>query len=104
MIEWLQRNAIGVVRRLERLGIPVTAGRDGRHPGQGRYAVPRSRRQTLTRPLVPLPVRAGLSAGLLSAPIIESRFRQTRFLDTAESRCARNLLHEDATWLEGASK
>jgi len=29
MIERLRKNAIGVVRRLERLGTLVTAGRDG---------------------------------------------------------------------------
>lgn len=46
-------------------------------------------------------LRAGLSAGLLSVPIIESRFRQTRFLDDAESRRARGLLREDEVWLAG---
>ena len=40
-------------------------------------------------------IRAGLAAGLLSAPIIESRFRQTRFLDDAERERAYKALAED---------
>ena len=40
-------------------------------------------------------IRAGLEAGLLSAPIIESRFRQTRFLDDAEQERAYKALAED---------
>lgn len=40
-------------------------------------------------------IRAGLEAGLLSAPIIESRFRQTPFLDDAERERARKALEED---------
>ncbi len=39
--------------------------------------------------------RAGLAAGLLSAPIIESRFTSTDFLDDAEARRARAALAED---------
>lgn len=44
-------------------------------------------------------IRAGLKAGLLSAPIIESRFRETVFLDEEESRRARRMLAEDLAWL-----
>jgi len=40
-------------------------------------------------------IRAGLEAGLLSAPIIESRFRQTHFLDDAERERAYKALAED---------
>lgn len=40
-------------------------------------------------------IRAGLEAGLLSAPIIESRFRQTPFLDVAERERAFKALAED---------
>jgi hypothetical protein len=40
-------------------------------------------------------IRAGLEAGLLSAPIIESRFRQTPFLDDAERARAQKALAED---------
>lgn len=40
-------------------------------------------------------IRAGLDAGLLSAPIIESRFRDTPFLDDAERRRAERLLAMD---------
>lgn len=40
-------------------------------------------------------IRAGLEAGLLSAPIIESKFRQTRFLDDAERERAYKALTED---------
>lgn len=47
-------------------------------------------------------LRAGLEAGLLSAPIIESRFRDTIFLDDAESRRAKHLLAQDLAWLERA--
>lgn len=45
-------------------------------------------------------IRAGLAAGLLSAPIIASRFRDTGFLDLQEEQRARRLLAEDQTWLE----
>lgn len=38
---------------------------------------------------------AGLQAGLLSAPIIESRFKQTSFLDAAERDKALKALSED---------
>lgn len=40
-------------------------------------------------------IRAGLKAGLLSAPIIESRFRQTLFFDDAEQEQACRALAED---------
>lgn len=40
-------------------------------------------------------IRAGLGAGLLSAPIIEGRFRQTTFLDDAERARAYKALAED---------
>jgi hypothetical protein len=40
-------------------------------------------------------IRAGLAARLLSAPIIESRFRQTRFFDAAERDRAHAALAED---------
>lgn len=41
-------------------------------------------------------IRAGLAAHLLSAPVIESRFRQTGFLDDAERERASRALGEDA--------
>ena len=41
-------------------------------------------------------IKAGLDAGLLSAPIIESRFRETDFLDEAERERAWKALAEDA--------
>lgn len=44
-------------------------------------------------------IRAGLEAGLLSAAVIESRFRDTVFLDDAERRRAKHLLAEDLAWL-----
>lgn len=47
-------------------------------------------------------IRAGLEAGLLSAPIIETRFRQTPFLDAAERDRAYNALAEDRAALERA--
>ena len=40
-------------------------------------------------------LRAGLAAGLLSAPIIESRFRDTVFLDAEERRRALDAFAED---------
>jgi hypothetical protein len=40
-------------------------------------------------------IRAGLGAGLLSAPVIESRFRQTTFFDEAERQRAHQALAED---------
>lgn len=40
-------------------------------------------------------IRAGLDAGLLSAPVIESRFRQTPFLDAEERERAIRALAED---------
>lgn len=40
-------------------------------------------------------IRAGLKAGLLSGPIIESRFRQTSFLDDAERERAYKALGVD---------
>ena len=49
-------------------------------------------------------LRAGLDAGLLSIPVIDSRFRQTTFFDVAESRHARAQLEADEAWLaEGES-
>ena len=42
-------------------------------------------------------IRAGLDAGLLSAPIIKSRFRETAFLDAAERERAWKALTEDAS-------
>jgi hypothetical protein len=44
-------------------------------------------------------LRAGLKAGILSAPIIESRFRQTPFLDSAERDRAYKGLAEDTAAL-----
>lgn len=44
-------------------------------------------------------IRAGLQAGLLSAAIIEGRFRDTAFLDAAESERARNALAQDRKFL-----
>jgi hypothetical protein len=41
-------------------------------------------------------IRAGLGARLLSAPVIESRFRQTAFLDDAERQRASKAFSEDA--------
>ena len=43
-------------------------------------------------------IRAGLKAGLLSAPIIASRYRDTAFLDEQESQRARRMLAEDMAW------
>lgn len=40
-------------------------------------------------------IRAGLKAHLLSAPVIESRFRQTAFFDSAERERAAQALAED---------
>ena len=42
-------------------------------------------------------LQAGLAAGLLSAPIIESRFRDTVFLDADERRRALDAFAEDRT-------
>ena len=47
-------------------------------------------------------IRAGLEAGLLSAPIIESRFRQTPFLDDAERQRAYKALTQDRAASENA--
>jgi hypothetical protein len=44
-------------------------------------------------------IRAGLKAGILSLPIIETRFRRTAFLDAQESARARKALEEDRGWL-----
>lgn len=46
-------------------------------------------------------IRAGLEARLLSAPIIESRFRQTSFLNPAERQRAYDALAEDRAALGG---
>jgi hypothetical protein len=44
-------------------------------------------------------IRAGLQAGILSLPILESRFEQTVFLDASEAERARTAVAEDRTWL-----
>lgn len=44
-------------------------------------------------------IQAGLRAGLLSAPIIESRFRQTDFFDAGERERAFKALAEDRSHL-----
>lgn len=49
-------------------------------------------------------IRAGLKAGILSLPIIESRFAQTAFLDAAESTRARKALEEDHQWLRAGRR
>lgn len=46
-------------------------------------------------------IRAGLQARILSLPIIDARFRQTAFLDAAESGRARTAFEEDHRWLLG---
>jgi len=48
--------------------------------------------------------RAGLHGGILSAPIIDSRFRQTDFLDQEEARAARQRLASDEIWLSKQSR
>lgn len=48
-------------------------------------------------------IRAGLKAGVLSIPIIESRFRRTPFLDPAERERACKGLWEDRVELEKAT-
>lgn len=45
-------------------------------------------------------IRAGLKAGILSLPILEARFRQTAFLDAAETARAQKALEEDRSWLQ----
>jgi hypothetical protein len=45
-------------------------------------------------------IRAGLEGGILSAPIIESRFRQTPFFDDAERERACKALAEDRAAIE----
>lgn len=49
-------------------------------------------------------IRAGLKAGILSAPIIESRFRQTPFFDAAERERAYRALAEDRAELANGSE
>ena len=44
-------------------------------------------------------IRAGLNEAILSAPVIASRFRQTVFLDDAETKAAQQRLAEDEAWL-----
>ena len=44
-------------------------------------------------------IRAGLAETILSAPVIASRFRQTIFLDDAETQAAKQRLAEDESWL-----
>lgn len=46
-------------------------------------------------------IRAGLEAGLLSAAVIESRFRQTAFFDSEERDRAHRALNEDVAALGG---
>jgi hypothetical protein len=48
-------------------------------------------------------IQAGLQAGLLSAPIIESRFRQTDFFDAAERHKAVQALGEDRVRLSASA-
>jgi hypothetical protein len=48
-------------------------------------------------------IKAGLEAGLLSAPIIESRFRQTSFFDDAERERASKALADDRAALKQKS-
>jgi len=45
-------------------------------------------------------IRPGLRAGILSLGILDARFEQTTFLDTAEARRAREALEDDRRWLE----
>ncbi len=44
-------------------------------------------------------IRAGLTGGILSLPIIEARYAQTAFLDAVEERRARDALAADRAWL-----
>jgi hypothetical protein len=44
-------------------------------------------------------IRAGLAGGILSLAIVEARFRETPFLDAAESGRAHKALAEDRAWL-----
>jgi hypothetical protein len=44
-------------------------------------------------------IRAGLEAGILSVPILETRYAKTTFLDAAEADRARAALAEDRVWL-----
>jgi hypothetical protein len=48
-------------------------------------------------------IRAGLLAGLLSAPVIESRFRQTEFFDTRERDRALRAFAEDRAQLRAST-
>jgi hypothetical protein len=48
-------------------------------------------------------IRAGLQAGLLSAPVVESRFRQTDFFDAGEQDRALRAFAEDRAQLSVAS-
>jgi hypothetical protein len=48
-------------------------------------------------------IQAGLQAGLLSAPIIESRFRQTDFFDAVERDKAVHALGEDRVRLSASA-
>lgn len=49
-------------------------------------------------------IRAGLKASILTFAIIEARFKQTTFLDAAESARARLALDEDRAWLDGRKR
>jgi hypothetical protein len=43
-------------------------------------------------------IRAGLDGAVLSLPTIDARFRETTFLDSAESARAHKALDEDRSW------
>lgn len=44
-------------------------------------------------------IRPGLRAGILSIVLVDARFKETAFLDAAESGRARKALEEDRRWL-----
>ena len=44
-------------------------------------------------------IRPGLQAAILSLPMLDARFAETRFADAAESARARKALEEDRRWL-----
>jgi hypothetical protein len=45
-------------------------------------------------------IRAGILAGVVSVPILKSRFASTGFFDTDEQERARTLVEEDHAWFE----
>ena len=45
-------------------------------------------------------IRAGIEAGILSLPTIETRLRTTRFLDDQETTMAKAAVMEDVAWFE----